>query len=37
MEDADCASILIDIDSLILEIGSERMFINIISAKWFHR
>ena len=37
MEDADCASILIDIYSPILEISSESMFINIISAKRFHR
>ena len=32
MEDADCASIIIDIDSPIIEISLESMFINIISV-----
>ena len=32
MEDADCASILIDIDSVILEISSVIMYIKIISV-----
>ena len=32
MKDTDCASILIDIDSVILEISSESMFLNIVSA-----
>ena len=33
MEDADCVSILTDIDLVILEINSESMFINMICAK----
>ena len=33
MEDADCASILTDIDLAILEISLEKMFISTISAK----
>ena len=33
MEDADYASILIDRDSPLLEISSQSMFINIVSAK----
>ena len=32
MEDVDCASILIDVDSTILEISSASMFITIITA-----
>ena len=37
IKNADCASILTDIDLVILGINSESMFISIIPANQFHR
>ena len=33
LNDADCASILTDIDFVVLELNSESLFLSIISAK----